>query len=105
MVSVVAPQGVLYNVVEQPKSGHLIVHLLNYTATSSNGCPRDRTGRFQRGQSAHPGCPARTCAYRDFIASDDGSSGAFLEDLLDSGFREARHEAIIRIHLLLGRSA
>jgi hypothetical protein len=32
MVSVVAPQGVLYNVVEQPKSGHVIVHLLNYTA-------------------------------------------------------------------------
>ena len=32
MVTVVAPPGVLYNVVEQPKSGQLIVHLLNYTA-------------------------------------------------------------------------
>lgn len=31
VVSVVAPKGVLYNVVEQPKTGRVIVHLLNYT--------------------------------------------------------------------------
>ncbi len=31
LVGVVAPQGVLYNVVEQPKTGRIIVHLLNYT--------------------------------------------------------------------------
>jgi hypothetical protein len=31
LVSVVAPKGVLYNFVEQPKTGRLIVHLLNYT--------------------------------------------------------------------------
>jgi hypothetical protein len=30
-VSVVAPKGVLYNFVEQPKTGRVIVHLLNYT--------------------------------------------------------------------------
>jgi len=31
LVSVVAPKGVLYNVVKQPKTGRVIVHLLNYT--------------------------------------------------------------------------
>jgi hypothetical protein len=31
LVSVVAPNGVLYNFVEQPKAGRVIVHLLNYT--------------------------------------------------------------------------
>jgi hypothetical protein len=31
LVNVVAPKGVLYNIVEQPKSGRVIVHLLNYT--------------------------------------------------------------------------
>jgi hypothetical protein len=31
LVSVVAPKGVLYNFVEQPKTGRVIVHLLNYT--------------------------------------------------------------------------
>jgi hypothetical protein len=31
VVSVVAPKGVLYNFVEQPKTGRVIVHLLNYT--------------------------------------------------------------------------
>ena len=31
-VSVVAPKGVVYNFVEQPSKGRLIVHLLNYTA-------------------------------------------------------------------------
>jgi hypothetical protein len=32
LVNVVAPKGVLYNVVVQPKTGRVIVHLLNYTA-------------------------------------------------------------------------
>jgi hypothetical protein len=51
LVNVVAPKGVLYNVVEQPKSGRVIVHLLNYTlqpVPSIRVTARGNFGRVKR---------------------------------------------------------
>jgi len=51
LVSVVAPKDVLYNVVEQPKPGRVIVHLLNYTlhpAPSVQVTARGDFGRVRR---------------------------------------------------------
>jgi hypothetical protein len=47
-VSVVAPKGVLYNVVEQPKSGRVIVHLLNYTLQPVRSIQVTAQGDFGR---------------------------------------------------------
>jgi hypothetical protein len=48
LVSVVAPKGVLYNFVEQPKSGRMIVHLLNYTLHPAQSVQVTAHGDFGR---------------------------------------------------------
>jgi hypothetical protein len=46
VVSVIAPKGVLYNFVEQPKKGRLVVHLLNYTARPVQSIHLTARGNF-----------------------------------------------------------
>jgi hypothetical protein len=48
LVSVVAPKGVLYNLAEQPKSGGMIVHLLNYTLHPVQSVQVTAHGEFGR---------------------------------------------------------
>jgi hypothetical protein len=48
MVSITAPKGVLYNVVEQPKAGRVIVHLLNYTLDPVHSIQVTVHGDFDR---------------------------------------------------------